>query len=126
MGIIGFVYLMLFNYVGVQPLFIDQWTNTSVVAVLYIVPIMMIFVKKINIHNKLLELLGRGSFNICLVQMLYYWTAIPSRIYLIIPSIVLRLLSNVLICSIVGVVFYRIENPITQRIIKSIRNKSCT
>lgn len=119
-GLLGAAYIIIFNYTPAEPIITDQWTVTSVFAVLFIVPIMMHLIKENNMQNKFLELLGRASFNIFLIQMLYYPLA-SKIVYQIIGDIVDRVVINILICCVVGVTFYKIENPITQKFIKIIR-----
>ena len=119
-GIIGAIYIFLFNYTGLKPIITDQWTVTSVFAVMFIVPLMMILIEKTEIHNRLLETLGKASFNIFLVQMVFYFVG-AKLVYKYIPLIPLRLLVIIIVCCTVGIVYYRIESPITKRIIRAIR-----
>ena len=119
-GLLGYTYILVFNYAGLKPLITNQWTRSSVFASLFIVPIMMHLMKPRELHNGVLELLGKASFNICLVQMCYFWAA-ADKVYLYVPTIPLRLAVNFIICCTVGVLFYKIENPITRRIVKAIR-----
>lgn len=119
-GCLGVAYIVIFEYTNVKPMITDQWTTTSVFAVFFIVPLMMHLIQLDGVHNRVLELLGKASFNIFLMQMLYYW-GLVRKVYAYVPNTVLRLGVNVLICCVLGVVFYKIENPITRRIIKRIR-----
>ncbi len=63
-GIFGVVYIVVFNYTNAKPLITDQWTLTSIFAVLFIVPVMGYLLKPNKLHSGLLELIGRASFNI--------------------------------------------------------------
>lgn len=119
-GLIGLSYIIVFNYTNIKPVFTDLWTVTSVFAVMYIVPIMMILIQCTKISNRFFELLGKASFNIFLVQMTYYW-AFANFVYNMIESVTIRLLISFLICISVGIAFYKIEAPFTQRIIEQMR-----
>ena len=73
-----------------------------------------------SIHNKTLELFGKASFNIFLVQMIYYLVA-SKFLYPRIENVIVILIINLLVCLSVGVIFYKIETPITQKVIKLIK-----
>lgn len=120
-GAVGAIYIVIFNYTNAKPVITGLWTNTSVFASLILFPIMMILLEKNSLHNKLFEMLGQASFNICLVQMVYYLIA-DSIAKDYIPYPPLQIAANVLICCFIGVMFHKIENPITQSVIKKIRS----
>lgn len=118
--LLGIVYIILFEYIGIRHIFInDAWDGTSVFAVLFILPIVRFAIGKKDMTNKVLELLGKASYNIFLVQMVYYLAA--SEMYKYVAFVPLRIIINMVVCCLVGVVFYKIENPITNKIIKKIR-----
>lgn len=119
-GGLGCIYIFLFKYTNLQPVFTDQWTGTSVFAVLFIIPVTLYLTKQTKIHNKMIELLGKASFNIFLVQMLYYWY-FANKFYALIHSTFLRLAFNIIVCCSFGILFYLAEYPITQRIVKKLR-----
>jgi len=112
---IGIVYIILFRYIGLTPLITTYWTGTSFFACLYILPITLMMMSS-GIHFKPLELLGRASYNIFLTQMVYFkCTKFVGFVYEIIPDRPFRVLFNFIICSVVGVIFYYIEYPITKK-----------
>lgn len=121
-GILGIVYIVACNYLSYQPIITDQWKTTSVFAVLFIVPIMMLLIKQYKVSCGGIELLGKASFNIFLTQMAFYsfgaWV-----VYKLTDVFLLRIMINFTICCGIGVLFYKIENPITQKIIRSIKAK---
>ena len=88
---------------------------TSVFAVMYIVPIMMVLISKATfLHNKLLELLGKSSYNIFLVQMVYYLAG-DEIINKLCSIVLVRVILNILICCSVGIVFYFIREAACKR-----------
>lgn len=121
-GILGIMFIVLVEYTSYSPKIIIYWTRTSCIATLYIFPICSFLLK--NRENKIkvapIELLGKASFNIYLVQMVYYW-CLSGRIYNFIDSIFIRIIMNFLICLIGGISFYFIENRITGIIIKRLK-----
>lgn len=120
-GVAGITYIIVFNYTPNKPFFTDQWTVTSVFAVLFIVPVMMFLMKPNKLKNSILELLGRASFNIFLVQMIYYLVA-PKYIYpLLNNNLVFCVPVNILTCCLVGIGFYMVETPVTKTIVKKIK-----
>lgn len=118
-GFIGLVYIVLFEYMSFEPIITAQWTSTSVFAVLFIVPIMKQLMSPNKLQNGLVELLGRASFNIFLVQMLYYWF-FADMLYSCVSNKIARLLINLIVCAGFGIAYYKLDNPITKRIINKL------
>jgi len=115
----GAVYILLFEYLPFKPLVTNQWTSTSVFAVMLIVPFMKFLMTPRKLSCKVLEYIGRASFNVFLVQMLYYWI-FSNKVYMYVSSNIIRLGLNVLICTVVGTTYWCIERPITERVFKLI------
>ena len=112
--LVGLVFIIVVNYTGYTPYVIINWTTTSFVGVMYIVPIVMFLFRR-NLHCKALELLGKASYNIFLTQMAFY------GIYPYVPSFfaentAVHLVYNIVVCTVLGVLFYLIEDPITRNI----------
>ena len=118
--IIGLSYLIVFNYTGLQPLIMTKWTNTSMIAVMFIYPLTKWLISKNLLKNSIIELLGKASFNIFLAQMAYYYVG-DGIIFRTISSPFLQIVANIVICCSTGLVFYFIETPITKNIVKSIK-----
>jgi len=107
---VGIVYIILFKYIGFTPPITNFWTGTSLWACLFIIPISApIIVNKIS--NCFIEILGRASYDIFLVQMVYYTNA--GNIYKLVNERWLQLLINIIICVSLGVLFHYIETPFT-------------
>lgn len=122
--IIGIAFIGLVEYNSYNPKIIIYWTGTSFMACLYIMLIAYILLScKKRISFKPLEVLGKASFNVFLTQMVYY-TYMAGAIYKYISSMCLRILINILICGLFGVIFYHIENPLTKRLLIKIKNKN--
>ena len=96
-----------------------MWTTTSVFAVLWIVPFVYFLFKNERVHNKILETIGKASFNVFLIQKLFYWQPVR-QVYSCIENRVLQLVICYFICLVVGVAFYKVEMPITTWIVRSI------
>ncbi|MBD5456788.1 MAG: acyltransferase [Lachnospiraceae bacterium] len=111
---IGIMYIIVFCYMGYTPLITNFWTTTSMWACLYIIPISgsLIFNKKLC--NKLIETIGKASYNIFLVQMVYYNGAKALYRIVQIKNRGGQLLMNIIICLSIGVLFYFVETPITK------------
>ena len=104
---------IVYRYLNVQPKIIIYWTKTSFIACLYLLPIASFLIRKVSFSFKPLEILGKASFNIFLVQMVYYVYAVNfmSKLF---PSHIAHLFANIAICVIFGLVFYFLEQPITK------------
>jgi len=116
--LLGGAFLLATDYLGYSPKIIIYWKNTSFIACLYIVPIMFLLIKKVkNFRFVPLEIIGKASYNIFLVQMVWY-TVGSWYLEKFIQSRVFLLGANILVCIVGGVIFYYIETPITKWIIK--------
>ncbi len=114
---VGVFYIIICVYFGYIPPITYYWTGTSIWACLFIIPLIGPLLTWPRVKNRFIELLGRASYDIFLVQMVYFNGA--KYIYSHIPNRVLQLLANFLICISAGVVFYFIEKPITKKIYNS-------
>lgn len=113
LSLIGFCFILLFNYTNYNPKIFLWWTGTTMFPVLFIVPIFGFLVEK-NIKCALLEKIGKASYNIFLTQMVYYSYLYFSKKEFC--NFYIKSLISILICVLVGIVFYEIENRITKKI----------
>ena len=118
---IGTAYLIILTYKLFKVGFFPYWKHVNMLACLYIMPIMGVLIRKGRGKCAPLELIGKASFNIFLVQKLYYHFFAKDYIYTIVDGFYLRLIANIVICCIVGVIFYYIESPITTKLVKVCR-----
>ena len=110
---IGIIYIIGFQYIGLTPIITNYWTDTSMWSCLFIIPISSPLILN-KAKNRFLEILGKASFNIFLVQMVYYNGA--KLIYKYVGNRALQLVINIIICVSVGLAFYYVETPLTKRI----------
>ncbi len=125
---IGAGFIFLISYTSYKPKIIIYWTGTSFLATLYILPICDFMIKKCTkIRIQPLEWLGKASFNIFLVQMVYfnYIGYLSFKIFeknaKLYFSLVLQNGFNILLCSVLGLMFYAMEKRITNRILTLIK-----
>ena len=119
MGVVSFLFGAVFIaavcYARYQPLVFYRWSRTSMLAVFYIAPIAYLLIKKCSWRCKPLELIGQASYNIFFVQMVFfhlvgtYVDGIPGRFW--------PMLGTYAVCIIVGILFYKIETPITKKVL---------
>ncbi|MCI9081215.1 MAG: acyltransferase [Lachnospiraceae bacterium] len=111
---IGMAYIIVTKYLGYETKIINNaWRGTSFIVAFYIAPIFNIIIKKCSsFHNKPLSLLGKASFNIFLTQMVYYYF-VSAAVYSILDNTIVQLVANIVICSLVGVLFYFAESKFT-------------
>lgn len=114
---IGFLSAIFNAYVGITPFFITYWRTTSFLTAMYTVPIFFV-VHKLDVHFKPLELIGKASYNIFLVQMVFYRFA-SHFIYELVPNRFIQFAICMLSCLTGGIVFYYVETPITNRCIEA-------
>ena len=117
---IGVMYIVLFRFFGITPIFTQYWTGTSFWACMYILPIAAFLISRKNLRFKPLEIIGKASYNIFLFQMVFYGycSGLVNNLFSFINSKLLLLFLYIMICVTIGIVFYYIETPLTKLIIK--------
>ncbi len=119
MSFIGFVYIVIIKYFHVNPPLTGSWSGTSMWASMFIAPVIIILLQKGTIKSSLFEILGKASYDIFLVQMLYYYL-VADYVYALIGSTIIQLISSIIICLIAGVLFYKVETPFTKKIVSAL------
>lgn len=116
--IAGLFFCYLFGYTSYAPKILTLWSGTSFLAVLFLVPVLGWLVTRISVGCYPLELIGKASFHIFLVQMIFY--VLTPKVYPLLPANCPRLLFNIVACVAVGILFYMIENPMTKWLNKKV------
>lgn len=102
--VVGVTFISLFTYTDYQPKILTYWNETSFLPCLFIVPILGYLLRRMHKGNKVFGIVGRASYHIFLVQMIYYNFA--EKMYDIIPIRGLQLVFNIINCVVVGILFY--------------------
>lgn len=110
---IGAVFIWRNAYTDYKPTYLIHWTQTSCIASMYIIPVVCLLIRKCRLRFAPLELLGRASYNIFLIQMLYYYS-VAEIVYANVESRKLQLLISVSVCLLAGVLYYYLETPLTK------------
>lgn len=118
---VGFGYILLVNYTKYKPLIFTNWTTTSCMASLFVAPIIVKLIKfKFNkAHFRILQTIGRCSYEIFLTQMVYFWM-VPSLLLKFGITLLAIFVINLVVCILAGIAFHHIEMPITRRILRVI------
>ncbi|MBQ7359423.1 MAG: acyltransferase [Lachnospiraceae bacterium] len=115
----GALFIYLFSYTGYTPKIITFWQGTSFLTGLFLVPILGWLLCKVRVGFKPLEIVGKASFNIFLVQMIYF--IFVEETCALIPNVGLHLVVSIVNCVAVGVLFYYLEHRLTQFVISKIK-----
>lgn len=113
----GLIFITAYCYWNYSPFIITKWAGTSWLACLYVLPIFSFILTKVKIKCGLVETIGKASFNIFLVQMVYFWRFVEIA-YTLINSRMIQLVFSIVFCIFAGVIFYYIEKPITNKLIR--------
>ena len=125
--VVGVVFIYAVSYKGYWPMIFNVWSGTSAIACLYIIPIMGLLIKKCGaIHFTPLEMLGKASFDIFLVQKIWYHVWRPVFLTDGIGPYVTqkRLSATYVFCIITGLVFYFVESRLTKLITAKITSSA--
>ena len=98
MFVFGTGWILAVNYFGYETKYFARWWKTSVLAAMYIIPLFIW--GSIRLSEKrwpVLEKLGRASYNIFLVQILYY-NYVNLKLTEYIPNFYVHIAVNVLVC----------------------------
>lgn len=110
---LGSGYLVAVYYEGYEPRLFTYWTRTCMITALYIFPIVYLlfhYCMDFKIHGKIGEILseiGKASYHIFLVQMVYYHFEFGKMFAGL--SVALQVICNVAFCLSIGYLFYFIE-----------------
>lgn len=113
---IGVIYIIIFVYLGFKPVITIYWTETSFWACLFILPISRMLLRNNRLHLKPIEVIGKASYNIFLIQMVYYYF-LSEHVYSAIENRSIQLGVNFIICLTAGIIFWLIETPVTKYLI---------
>lgn len=124
--VIGAAFIWIYNYGGYTPKVLVHWTQTSFVAVLFIIPVIGAILSSnrlMDLSCRPLEFVGKASYNIFLVQMVYFNYA-AARLYPYCKSVVLCNIANLVITILVGSVFYLVERKISKSCLAFVHKKN--
>ncbi len=118
--VIGILYIIIVRYTGYKRMIINEWEGTSFLAAFYIIPIFYLMLKHAaNLTIPIVSFFGKVSFNIFLVQMVWYAYG-AGTIYSLMESRFLELLVNIVVCLAAGTVFSLIEGKVTKIILRGL------
>ncbi len=111
---LGIFFIVWTTYLGHTVMFFEYWTSTSMLASLYLVPIIFL-IQNVNKGNKFFQYISNATFHIYLIQVVYF-----KFLYSIISSgynsIVLDVLISIAITFSLGTIFYYLENLVRKKL----------
>ena len=114
----GIAFIIATDYLKYDPVTVHYWKRTCVYAILYFLPVFSFMMEHLkDVHSRLLELFGNASYHIFFIQMLYYNYA-DDHVGTLIQNQICHVLLNIVICTILGVIFYYIETPFSNFVMK--------
>lgn len=121
MTMIGGIFLGITTYEVYAPRIITSWTSTCFLSVMWIVPIIVWLLRRINLRFKPIETIGWASYDIFLVQMVYYRSY---RIMLVnvVTKWELDLLLGIVICVFTGIILNKVETRLTKITTRKVMN----
>ena len=115
-AIIGLTYIIFHSYFGFTPFFFNRnWADVNFIACLFFAPLVALLIEDAKLTFRPLEEIGKASYHIYLTQMVYYWAVKKEIMINIIHNNYLYALFNVIICVLVGYLFYLFDNEIIRR-----------
>ena len=102
--VIGVVYILAVCYGGYKAGIFKYWTRTSMPTILYVAPLAYLLIKRCTLECKPLAYLGRASYSIYLIQMIYFHFV--SRIFNGISATPISMLITYAICITAGLLYH--------------------
>lgn len=128
MFFVGIIWQIALNYMPLYPVFMNfDWARVNYLSSLFIMPVLYVLIKKFyasEVSIFPLQEIGKASFNIFLVQMVFYGCGLAGVVYMIIDNIWIQLVLCIGVCLFGGYIFYKIEHKLTSFLIKRIRQKN--
>lgn len=120
MTIIGALFIIIVGRMNFVPRILNKdWATTNFISSLLIAPVMVWILQNVRIRFAPLEIFGRASYHIFLVQMVYYagyYKVLQEKI----GSWQMHLTAGMVLCLAVGTVFYYIDKPVQERVVRRI------
>ena len=96
--------------------------ESELIRFFFVLPIMYVLIKNYtasSISIPILQEFGKASYNIFLIQMAFYGRGPAQVVYKHIGNGFLQFIICFVSCLIMGYVYYRLESPITKKVIKA-------
>lgn len=123
-GVLGFGFIIAFQYLGYRPYILYWWTTTSSLATLFLYPLFYLICKKQTLfHGKVLEAIGRNSYFIYLAQMIYFHFDI-FRYFSVLEAGKWLVCINIMVCVISGIAFSWVNDHGLALIVKVLKRNS--
>lgn len=125
--VFGVIWQTLLNYIPLYPPLMNySWARVNLYSSLFILPIMYVLIRKFNDTSKSIPIVkdcGKASYNIFLVQMVFYGCGSAQLVYKFISNGVLQFIICFAFCTTIGYLYYIIEKPITNKIISTVHGR---
>ena len=126
MTVLGALFISSIIYFGYEPKMVNKdWATVDFIASMWIIPLMIWLLQNAKIRFLPLEIIGKASYHIFLVQMVYYsgyYTELQGKVSTRQGHMIL----GVGICLAIGVSFYYVEQPIQNWLQQLIRKSEKT
>lgn len=125
---IGLIWQIALNYIPLHPVFMNyDWARVNYLSSLFVMPILYVLIRRFSgskVNIPLLQEIGKASFNIYLVQMVFYGCGLAEVVYKIIDNMLLQLIVCICVCLVGGYIFYIIEHRLTSILINCIKDRN--
>lgn len=129
MFLFGVAWQAALNYIPLRPVFMNAaWARVNYLSSMFVLPVMYVLIKQYVCSCPgigILRELGKASYNIYLVQMVFYGCGGARAVYRIVPGTLLQIVVCIFVCCAAGYAFYHIEHRITEKIIRFTRQQNC-
>lgn len=115
---IGAFFIIATCYLGYESRFFCYWTGTCVIASMFIMPFVGGLIDKMSfIKFRPAELIGRASYNIFMVQQIWFLVGAQIFLFPLVKCQLLRVIISCIVCIVVGIIYYMVESRITNGLI---------
>lgn len=114
---IGFVYILLVKYFDYNPVVFNCMSSRALPACLFWCPIVLYLINKNSLNNRFLSYIGSISFDILLVQKVFF-LFFNIVVYYFVDNLFVQICIIFIVVIILGIIFSNIEKEITKIIFK--------
>lgn len=120
--LLGIIYIILVKYLNYEPIIFSYTASRALPACLFWFPLTIKIIKTNNFNNKYISYIGKISFDVLLVQKVFF-TFFNVVVYTLFDNLLVQIIVIYIVVIITSVVFSKIENIITNKLIMMIKNK---
>lgn len=115
---VGALYIITTSYSNYSEVIFNKWATTSMIVAFWIFPLFCFgYIACRKLSSSVFQIVGKASYHIFLVQMVFYCTSLPRLIEDFSESKIIAAAINIVTCVVCGIIFYILESYATDKLL---------